>query len=229
VEAIAARGRFNLALSGGFTPLDTYRMLPETAAHAGLNWLHVYVFWSDERCVPTSDPANNYRMAHTNFLADVPIPNENIHPIECEGDPEREAARYEDLLRTHFRSEDTPQFDLVLLGLGRDGHVASLFPKTEALTEDERLVVASFAPDRGQWRMSFTPKLINAAKGVVFLVRSKAKSEAVRQAFSQEVDPLKWPVRLVDPVEGTVHWFMDEAAATLIGDEVSVHWAARDE
>ncbi len=206
---------FSIALAGGTTPKRTYELLGDTL-ETELDPIDIYVFWSDERCVPPNDPMNNYRMAHTTFLSRVPIPDDQIHPIRCEEEAKEGAAEYEGILRTHFAPADEPQFDLVLLGLGEDGHTASLFPGSELLEEQERWVAAEFVQSLGGWRVTLTPVAINAAAHVAFIVEGKRKAEAVHRVIVGAEDPASWPAQLVAPEGGQLHWFLDEAAAMML-------------
>ena len=215
-HAIVARGVFNVALTGAFATLDTYRHLPGTAEAKGVDWLHVYLFWSDERCVPPNQPASHYRMVHTNLLSHIPIVNGHVHPIQCEEDPKREAEMYERILRTHFSSQTSTLFDLVILGLGTEGQVGSLYPQSMALEEKERWVVADFIQDLGEWRVTLTPYAINRSGCVLILARGKEKSEAVNRSLRQPGLDANWPASYIQPEEGEIHWFLDEAAATLL-------------
>ena len=206
---------FSIALAGGTTPKRTYEILGDML-ETEVDPINMYVFWGDERCVPPDDPMNNYRMAHTTFLSRVPIPDDQIHPIRCEGDAKQGAADYERILRAHFAPAELPQFDLVLLGLGADGHTASLFPGSELLDEQERWVAAEFVEDIGGWRVTLTAPAINAAEHVAFIVQGKEKSEAVHRVIIGEDSPKEWPAQLIAPDEGQLHWFLDEAAAMML-------------
>ena len=215
-EAITTRGRFNIALTGAFNVLDTYRQLPGVAAAKGVDWLGVFLFWSDERCVPPSQPDNHYRMVHTNLISHIPIPDGNIHPIQCEEDPKGEAERYEQILRSHFSPKTSARFDLILLGLGTEGQVGSFYPQSMVLEEKERWVVAEFVEHLGEWRLTLTPHAVNQARDVLVLARGKEKSEAVHQSLNQEEVNADWPASYLHPEDGEIHWFLDEASATLL-------------
>lgn len=206
---------FSIALAGGTTPKRTYELLGGMLESV-VDPINMYVFWGDERCVPPDDPMNNYRMAHTTFLSRVPIPDDQIHPIRCEGDAKQGAAEYEQVLRTHFAPSEKPRFDLVLLGLGPDGHTASLFPGSELLKEEERWVAAEFVEDIGGWRVTLTPPGINAAGHVAFIVQGKEKAEAVHRVIIGEDSPSEWPAQLIAPEDGQLHWFLDEPAAMML-------------
>lgn len=214
-ERLQEADQFSIALAGGTTPKRTYERLGDML-EAEIDPINMYVFWGDERCVPADDPMNNYRMAHTTFLSRVPIPDDQIHPIRCEGDAKQGAAEYEQILRTHFAPAERSRFDLVLLGLGADGHTASLFPGSELLDEQERWVAAEFVEHIGGWRATLTPPAINAAANVAFIVQGKEKAEAVQRVIIGEEDPATWPAQVVAPQNGQLHWFLDEAAAMML-------------
>lgn len=216
VDAIETKGRFDLALTGDFTLLETYRRLPAEGKAANLPWQDVHVFWSDERCVPTGDAENHFRMADTNFLSQVPIPDDNINPITCNADPGDTAKAYERILRDHFGDDGGPGFDVVLLGLTAEGQAGALKPDSELLTERDRWVVSGFAQDVGEWRISLSPRAINGASNVVFVVQGKEKIEAVRKSIQAGDPDPGWPASYINPVDGEVHWFSDEAAALLV-------------
>ena len=212
-EASATRGRFAVALAGGTTPRAAYALLA-TPAWAGLvDWARVHVFWGDERCVPPDHPESNYRLAHEALLAHVPLPPANVHRVRGEQEPEAAAADYEHTLRHFFGPGSEPRFDLVLLGLGRDGHIASLFPGTAALAETARLVVAVAAAyeERPTWRISLTLPALNAAHEVVFLVSGAEKAAIVRTALGNAEARL--PAQLVRPASGRVTWLLDAASS----------------
>ena len=215
-QAIGQKGRFSLALAGGSTPSDIYRRLPQVFLQHRIEWRRVHVFWGDERCVPLDHPSSNFRTANEDFLASVPIPLANVHPIRCAEDPPRGAEAYEKTLRDHFGRAAWPAFDLVLLGLGADGHTASLFPGSPSLDEAERWVAADYVTKLESWRVSLTPPAINASGSVAFLVRGKEKSKALRHVLQGESDPHRWPAQIIQPKNGSLHWFVDEAAAVLL-------------
>jgi 6-phosphogluconolactonase len=214
-DAIAARGRFAVALAGGSTPRLTYERLATAEYAAHVDWERVDVFWGDERCVPPDDPASNYRLARETLFAQAPIPAENIHRIRGEAAPEVAADEYEELLRDYFRQRDA-RFDLAFLGLGEDGHTASLFPGAPALREGQRWVLAQHVEELRQWRVTLTPAALNAAACVAFLVSGAGKAERLRQILAGPHQPKALPAQLIRPVHGEVRWLVDaEAAARL--------------
>jgi 6-phosphogluconolactonase len=165
--------------------------------------------------VPPDDPDSNFRMANQTLLSKLSLSDDQIHPMGCDQDPERSAAHYEQLLRQFFKGAQ-PRFDLILLGLGSEGHTASLFPGSHLLHEQERWVAAEFVEAKEAWRCTLTPPALNAARTVVFLVQGEAKAEAVLQVIKGDHQPDQWPAQIIEPTEGELHWFMDEAAAGLL-------------
>ena len=215
-ESIAARGRFTIALAGGGTPRPIYARLAAADHAAHIDWGKVHVFFSDERCVPPDDAASNYRMAREALLDHVPLPPDNIHRMRGEEDPALAALAYEQDLQRLFRTSVVPAFDLICLGMGDDGHTASLFPGTAALRERERWVVAQYVAVARAWRVTFTATLINAARHVAFLVEGAGKSETLRRVLEGAYQPDVLPAQLIQPISGQTHWFVDAAAAARI-------------
>jgi 6-phosphogluconolactonase len=219
-RAVAERGRFWLALAGGRTPLLLYERL----AKAGPTdprppWANTFIFWSDERHVPPGHTDSNYRLAHEVMLAHLPIRAAQIHRIEGEQtDARRGADAYEQLIRGLVPSDaqGTPRFDVILLGLGPDGHTASIFPASPALEDSMRLVMACWVASRQVWRITFTPRLINAARQVIFLVAGEDKAPALKATLEGEYDPLTYPAQAIKPTDGSVLWIVDRAAASLL-------------
>jgi 6-phosphogluconolactonase len=209
-QAVAAQGRFCVALAGGSTPRHSYQRLAHSPFLEQVPWAKVHVFWGDERCVSTDDPRNNARMARETLLNRVPLPADQIHPMACSRDPEAAALAYQTLLRTFFFPKE-PRFDLILLGLGEDGHTASLFPGTPALQESVRLVTPAQSPGEEITRLTLTVPIINLARLVVFLVSGRRKSEILRQVLKGPVG--RYPAQLINPKEGEVLWLVDKDAA----------------
>ena len=210
-EAISATGRFTLALSGGSTPRAAYsRLATGDWQLATGDWRLVHILWGDERCVPPDDLRSNYRMAKEALLDRVPIPEQQIHRIRGEDDPEKAAAEYERELRALLGSEG---LDLVLLGLGEDGHTASLFPGQAAVHEAARWVVAVPAPDGTMWRVTLTPAVLNAARNVTFVVSGAGKAQRLEQVLEGPFAPDVLPAQAIRPVQGRLTWMVDEAAA----------------
>jgi len=221
-EAAAARGRFAVALSGGETPRAFYRLLARQQFSKKIPWRRTHLYWGDERCVPPGDPDSNYGMAHDTFIRHVPIAAENVHRMRGEDPPEDAAHEYDgelrrlaDLARPRV---DVPVFDLVLLGLGADGHTASLFPHSDALAVEDEFAVATAAPD-GSPRLTVTAPVINAARRVWFLVSGAAKAGMVAEVIEGLRVPIAVPAQGVAPVHGTLTWFLDDAAAAELSPE----------
>ena len=218
-ESIAARGRFTVALSGGSTPRALFSLLASEAHRDQVEWGRTVVFWSDERCVPPDHADSNYGMAREALLSKVPIPTGNVHRMRGEVNPERAALEYEQTVRREAgapTSVGVPSFDLILLGMGPDGHTAALFPGTPAIHEKARLVAANFVPKLNAHRITFTPPLINAAAHVMFLVAGSDKADVLRAVLEGEFKPDVLPAQLVKPVDGQLAWLVDRAAATHI-------------
>jgi 6-phosphogluconolactonase len=213
VEAIGARSRFLVALAGGNTPQRMYTLLASEPWTSRVGWGNVHVFWGDERDVPVDHADSNYGMAREALLDRVNIPEDNIHNVPTSMGPVEAAADYERVIREFG---NPPHFDLILLGMGTDGHTASLFPQSALLQETERLVAAEHVAGLDAWRISMTPLLINAAQTVLFLVSGKAKAERIYQVFHGEHDPLHIPAQAIQPREGELIWLLDEAAASLL-------------
>lgn len=212
-EAVRASGTATIALSGGATPRATYALLAAAPFAGGINWSAVQLFWCDERCVPPHSPESNYRMVRETLLEKIAMPAANIHRIEGELPPETAAARYEEEIRQAVPHEGKiPRFDLVLLGLGEDGHTASLFPGTPALEEDEMLVTSVYVERLKTYRVSMTLPLINNARNILFLVSGKGKANILRDVLASGGAP----ARLVQPVDGTLLWLVDSDAASFL-------------
>lgn len=213
--SINAQGYFSIALSGGSTPKAVYELLTDKAFSRYVDWEHTHIFWGDERCVPPDHTESNYRMARLALLDNVSLPVTNIHRMKGEIDPAQAAADYEQMLRQFFarRRDGAVRFDLVLLGMGEDGHTASLFPETAALEETERLVVENYVEKLEAWRLTLTATTINAADHVTFLISGKSKAETLKQVLEGPAQPYELPAQLIQPASGNLLWLLDEPAA----------------
>jgi 6-phosphogluconolactonase len=207
-SAIASHGRFTVALSGGSTPQPLYELLVTQP----IEWLHVHIFWGDERCVPPDHPDSNYGMVQRALLLHIDIPAQNVHRMQGEIDPMQAAQRYETELRAFFGQR--PRFDLILLGMGPDAHTASLFPGTTALHEHQRLVVAHYVEKLHTTRITLTLPVINAAGDVIFLIAGADKAAALRSIWHGPPNRDQFPAQGVAPTTGRVIWLVDQAAAT---------------
>lgn len=214
-QAVQANGKFTVALAGGSTPRRTYELLASCPLRDQVPWQNTHVFWGDERCVPSDDPRNNGLMARRALLDHVPIPPEQVHPMVCDRNPMEAAAEYEVLLRGIFPG-DRPRFDLILLGLGENGHTASLFPGTSVLEERQRWVGEVYLADEGVHRLTLTAATINQASLVVFLVSGYDKAQVLRNVLIEAQDPRSIPARLIKPVDGGLLWLVDRQAARLL-------------
>jgi 6-phosphogluconolactonase len=215
-EAVAKRGRFSIALSGGSTPKNLYNLLA-TNARTALPWDRMFFFWGDERHVPPNDPDSNYRMADEIMLSKIPVAAGNVFRIKAENaDAAAVAEAYEQTLRKFFALEpgQFPRFDLILLGMGPDGHTASLFPGTAALQERSRLVVANWVEKMKTHRITLTLPVLNAAHCVAFLVSGTDKATVLRAVLEENVPAEQYPSRLVRPSDGKLIWLIDRAAAS---------------
>lgn len=214
-QAVQARGRFAVALAGGSTPCRTYELLAREPFRALVPWQHTHIFWGDERCTPADDPRNNALMARRTLLDHVPVPPEQVHPMICVPSPRAAAMEYEALLRGFFAA-GCPRFDLILLGLGENGHTASLFPGTPVLGEQQRRVSEVYVAEEGMYRLTLTAATINQAALVVFLVSGSAKAPIVRKVLKEAQDPHSIPARLIKPADGGLLWLVDRDAARLV-------------
>lgn len=214
-EAIAERDRFIVALAGGSTPLAVYQTLATVELVPRIDWEKVHIFWGDERCVAPTHEDSNYRMSFDGMLRHLPIPVKQIYRMEGELEPKDAAKAYENRLKQFFQQK-TPQFDLILLGLGNDGHTASLFPETKALTETKRWVMANYVRKISSWRLTMTARLINQAANVTFLVSGEGKAEALQRVLAGRYTPEEFPAQMIRPERGQLYWFLDRPAAALI-------------
>lgn len=213
-RAIDARGVFHVALSGGSTPVHMYKKIRVDERIAQIDWGHVHVFWGDERCVPPTHPDSNYRLANDELLRFLPVPIENIHRMKGEINPQEAADEYQSMLRNTMGA--TPAFDLIYLGLGDDGHTASIFPGEEYSTEDHVWVESVFVEKLHTYRLTLTYQVINKARQVVFLVMGEKKSEVVSKILDDQITDRRYPAELISPERGELIWLLDQNAARLI-------------
>lgn len=220
-RAIHARGRFDLALAGGNTPRDVYTRLATPPYSERLDWGRIHVFFGDERYVPLDHPDSNYRMAREALLDQVPLPKANVHPIPTDGgDPAADAARYGQCLHQQLPGDgtQTPVLDLILLGIGEDGHTASLFPKTPILSERTEPAAAVYVPHLNSWRISVTLPVIERARQRLFLAVGNAKARIVGQVLNRSSAAARLPVERVASI-GPTEWHLDAAAASQLNGE----------
>jgi 6-phosphogluconolactonase len=220
-ESVTERGRFTIVLSGGSTPKSLYNLLA-TNARTTLPWEKMFFFWGDERHVPPVDPESNYRMANEAMLSKVPVPPGNVFRFAGENpDAAAAADAYEKTLRKFFQlpPDAVPRFDLILLGMGPDGHTASLFPGTAALQEKTHLAVANWVEKLKTYRLSLTLPVLNAAHRVAFLVSGTDKAAVLRSVIEENVPGEQYPAKLVQPKDGKLIWLLDRAAASALSNK----------
>src|SRR5436309_3902865 len=213
-EAIAARGRFTIALSGGSTPKVLYGLLGSEPYRSQIDWSSVEIFWSDERCVPPNSEDSNYHLAEQVLLSKVSLSPHQVHRMPAD-QPDRDAASqaYTLEMQRTFGTDGIPNFDLLQLGMGPEGHTASLFPHQQSLHEQERLVMPVSVPKPPPLRLTFTPPLLNAARHVLFLVTGSEKADAVQAVLEGPYQSEEYPAQIVRPATGEVTWMLDTAAA----------------
>lgn len=215
-EAVAQRGLFTVALSGGSTPKVLFGLLadPKEPFRDQIPWSRIHFFWSDERHVPPDHPESNYRMANEVLLSRVPITQSNVHRVPSENPDAADAAAEYERTVVEITGQSLPQLDLILLGLGNDGHTASIFPGSDVLHETERLVAAPWVEKLQTYRITMTLPLLNNGASVVFLVSGSEKAKIVKEIFE---GPEQYPAQAVKPTNGELVWMLDEdAAGTLI-------------
>lgn len=206
-------GSFSVALAGGRTPKRVYELLATEQFQDRVAWPRVHLFFGDERCVPPDHPDSNYAMAFRALLSKVPIPEANVYRIVGEGDPADSARDYEAILRKFFGPMAWPRFDLVLLGMGDDGHTASLFPESNTLEETSRLVVPTKS-SQGQCRITLTPRAFDHAALIIFLVTGEEKAATFSSVVKRQSSSRRLPASFIKPIDGTLEWFVDSKAAS---------------
>lgn len=205
---------FSVALSGGNTPRRVYELLASSEFKNQINWQFVHLFFGDERPVRADHPASNYGMALGNLISRVPIPPGNVHPISGEGTPQESAKSYQHELKSYFGNSPWPRFDLVLLGMGEDGHTASLFPRTKALSEESAWVAANWVEKLQEFRITLTAPAINSAAQVIFLVTGENKAARLAEVLNGPFQPDLLPAQLIKPDQGELTWIVDATAAS---------------
>ena len=215
-QAHEAGRRFNLVLAGGSTPRAVYQFLARPEFKSSIAWDCIHFFWGDERCVPSDHEDSNYCMARETLLDPLDIPQENIHRIRGENDPTAETTRYAEEIKNNLTPQpgETPRFDWILLGLGTDGHTASLFPGAQPIEDPSGLCAVAIQPQSGQKRISLTSRVFNHAKRVSFIVTGKSKGQVVADILNESPKSKNYPAAQVHPQQGTLEWFLDANAAT---------------
>lgn len=218
-NSVQARGRFALCLSGGNTPKGLYTLLSMNPYRDLMPWKNTFIFWGDERCVPADDERNNAFMATEILLNKVIVPASNIFRIPTDIPPADTASQYEDKLK-HFFGKEQPCFDLILLGLGENGHTASLFPDTAVLYEKSHWVKEVFVEDQQLYRVTMTAPLINKARHILFMITGSEKSGVLETVLTTPFLPEKYPAQLIRPEQGAVYWYADVMAASRLPNEL---------
>ncbi|TFG78219.1 MAG: 6-phosphogluconolactonase [Thermodesulfobacteriales bacterium] len=211
----ASGGSLTVALSGGHTPKAFFEILAEAPYKEGLPWENVIFFWGDERCVPPDNDESNFKMTNIALLSHIDIPASNIHRVLGEYPPTNETLRYEKVIEENVAAGGNgfPSFDWIFLGMGDDGHTASLFPGASNLKEMKKICVVAEHPETGQKRVSLTFPVINNAKRVSFLVAGEAKAPVFKEILEKGANPLPYPASMVNPENGVLEWYLDKAAA----------------
>ncbi len=220
-QAVAVAARFAVALSGGSTPGGLYSLLATSEFRDQIPWPQVHLFWGDERCVPPDHPESNYGMVGKTLLAKIPIPEQNVHRMKGEREPEGAAFEYAQTLRKFFQltDRDLPCFDLIFLGLGQDGHTASLFPGNQVLQEKERLVAAVYVEKIKSHRLTLTLPVLNYGANIFFLVAGGDKATALKDVLQGEYKPECLPAQCIQPQRGRLVWLVEQDAASLLGND----------
>jgi 6-phosphogluconolactonase len=217
-NSIATKKRFAVAISGGSTPRRLYGLLGSEAYRDQVDWPHVHFFWADERCVPKEDQASNFRTAFDTLLSKVPLPDKNIHRIKGEEAPDKAARDYEEEIGRFFGGSERPGFDLVILGMGEDGHTASLFPGSKSLGEKVKLALPVYLGEPKKDRVTLTLPVLNSADQILFIVAGSTKAAALSEVLEDGEKKEGLPAGLIHPAHGNVTWLIDqEAAAKLRG------------
>jgi 6-phosphogluconolactonase len=215
-EVGSADKQFNLVLSGGSTPKDVFKYLSDNYKDQ-INWSKINFFWGDERCVRPDDNQSNYKMANESLLSNVNVIENNIFRIRGEDDPIKEANRYSEIInKTVLKKNNKPVFDLIMLGLGEDGHTASIFPNQLDLIDDEKICAVAIHPETKQKRITLTGKIINNSKNIIFIVTGKKKSQVVADIIKNKIVAEKYPAYYIRPVNGNLYLFLDNEAASIL-------------
>lgn len=215
-ETLTRKDRFSLVLSGGNTPKKLHLLLASSPYRERIDWNKIHLFWGDERAVPFSDERNNARMAFDTLLDKVDVPRYQIHLMDTSLIPEKAASEYEKILKEYFGTSVLPAqtFDLVLLGMGDDGHTLSLFPGTSVIHEEKSWVTSFFLKAQEMYRITLTKNIVNHAEHIVFMISGRDKAHALHEVLEGERNPDRYPSQLIIPTQGELHFFMDEAAAS---------------
>lgn len=219
-KSIRARGIFSVALTGGSTPLGVYGLLATHSFNQRVDWRNVHLFWGDERFVPWDHPDSNYNSAKETLLDHIAIPEGNVHPFRTDLTAAEAADLYSSELDRLLGS--SPEFDLVFLGMGADGHTASLFPGSEAIFEKQKTVTAHYVKSIRAWRLTLTPVVLNRAAAIIFLVSGSPKANTLRRVLEGSFEPTLYPAQIIQPENGDLLWMFDQPAAELLGPDGNI-------
>ena len=217
---IASRGRFTVALSGGSTPRILYSLLSSDLYQGRVDWHHVHFFWADERCVPIENEESNFKLVFDLLLSKISVPHGNIHRIKVEEGPEKGAQDYEDRIREFFNTSGFPVFDLIILGVGKNGHTASLFPGSIYLKGDTRLAIPVYVQEMKTHRITLTLPVLNNADHIVFLASGSAKADIITEVLGNRKE--QYPAGLVSPVHGNLIWMLDREASLKLSKQIEL-------
>ncbi len=215
-STLKKQDRFTIALSGGNTPKKLHKLLASSPYKEQIDWSKLHVFWGDERDVPFQDERNNAKMAYDTLLNHVPVPASQIHIMKTDIPPEQSATEYEKILHQYFPDTTQPTFDLVLLGMGDDGHTLSLFPGTAVVHEEKVWATSFFLKAQDMYRITLTKTVVNKSSHIAFLVTGDDKAAALKEVIKGAYDPDRYPSQVIKPSNGELYWFADEAAAKLL-------------
>lgn len=225
-QAIESRGRFVIALSGGTTPESLFKLLSKPPYRVQIPWNQTFVFWGDERVVPVDSKLNNASRAKKLLLDKINIPTININSIPVDLEPINAAKKYESSLKKFF-GKDSPRFDLIFLGLGENGHTASLFPGSDVVFEKKRLIKEAYVAAQSMFRITMTPLLINQAHNILFLVEGEKKAEVLKTVLLGQPQPDTFPAQVINPEDGNLYWFVDNMAAALLPQIIGQEYHAQ--
>jgi 6-phosphogluconolactonase len=216
MERLKKHQRFSIVLSGGNTPRSLYQLLAEPPYLDNIPWDRLDFFWGDERFVPFEDERNNAKMAFDTLLDHVPVSPNQIHPMKTDISPADSVRHYDQLLREYFHANQVNGFDLVLLGMGDDGHTLSLFPGTPVVNENKAWVSEFYLPSQQMHRITLTKVLVNQSAFVAFMAIGNGKAHALREVLEGDYQPDLYPSQVIKPVDGELHWFVDKPAASAL-------------
>jgi 6-phosphogluconolactonase len=220
-KTIATKKQFAVVISGGSTPKRLYTLLGSEVYRDQVDWQHVHFFWADERCVPREDEASNFKIAFDALLSKITLPQKNIHRIKGEEAPDKAARDYEEEIKRFFGGSERPGFDLIILGMGEDGHTASLFPGSNSLEETVRLAIPVYSGEPKKDRITLTLPVLNSADEILFLVAGPSKAAILSEVLGHGEEKGGLPAGMIRPAHGNITWLIDQEAAGKLGGLIS--------